>query len=561
VRTYIVKNADDVIPALEDVQTAVEYQGLYAAGLIAYEAAPAFDPSLQVRQENDFPLLWFGLFDQIDRCTLSDQDVNPPQMDWHPSIAPSEYEQALQEIKTQIYQGNTYQVNFTYRLLNTDRPDPWQLFLHLNRAQNPDYGAFIDLPDWSICCASPELFFRLDGDRIESLPMKGTAARGLWSAADRRMARQLQSSEKDRAENIMIVDMVRNDLGRIAKTGSVSVPKLCRVQRYPTVWQMVSVVRARTGKPVSEIIAALFPAASITGAPKHSTMHIISTLETRPRRIYTGTIGYLAPGRQAQFNVAIRTALLDKRTGKTEYGTGGGIVWDSRIDSEANESRLKARILSHRWPSFDLLETLLWTPEDGYVLLDRHLQRMSDSADYFDFSMNRPRVRQELLKAATPFESPYKIRLLMSRSGAVAIESTPFVLPPAERPEIVLAAAAVDSNDVFLYHKTTHRQVYEKGLAQRPGYADVLLFNEKGELTESTIANVVAEQNGQLYTPPRSCGLLAGTCRADMKSRGNLRERIIPIAELDSCDNIYLINSVRGMWRVQISTVETDPGL
>ncbi|MBD3375044.1 aminodeoxychorismate synthase component I, partial [candidate division KSB1 bacterium] len=486
--------------------------------------------------------------------TLFDQDVNPPQMDWQPSIAPSEYEQALREIKTQIYQGNTYQVNFTYRLLNTDRPDPWQLFLHLNRAQNPDYGAFIDLPDWSICCASPELFFRLEGDRIESHPMKGTAARGLWSTADRRMARKLRTSDKDRAENIMIVDMVRNDLGRIAKTGSVSVPELCRVQRYPTVWQMVSVVRARTGRPVSEIIAALFPAASITGAPKRSTMHIIATLETLPRRIYTGTIGYLAPGRQAQFNVAIRTALVDKRTGNAEYGTGGGIVWDSKIDSEAKESRIKARILSHHRPSFDLLETLLWTPEDGYVLLDRHLQRMSDSADYIDFRMNKSNVRQELSRAAKQFESPYKIRLLMSRSGALRIESTPFVLPPAEQPEIVLAVAAVDSNDVFLYHKTTHRQVYEKALAQRPGYSDVLLYNEKNELTESTLANVVVEQNGQLYTPPRSCGLLAGTFRADMKSRAKVRERIIPIDTLDAYDHIYLINSVRGMWQVKLST-------
>ncbi len=554
VSTIIAKCTDEVIPALEQVETAVEHENLYAAGMIAYEAAPAFDPALKVRQEDDFPLLWFGLFDRTARYSLPDEGVNPPAMDWQPSIAPSEYEQALREIKTQIYQGNTYQVNFTYRLLNTDRPDPWQLFLYLNRAQNPDYGAFIDLPEWGICCASPELFFRLDGDRIESHPMKGTAPRGLWSAADGRTARQLRTSDKDRAENIMIVDMVRNDLGRIAKTGSVSVPELCRVQRYPTLWQMVSVVRARTGKPVSEIIAALFPAASITGAPKSSTMHIISTLESLPRRIYTGTIGYMAPGRHAQFNVAIRTALVDKRTGNAEYGTGGGIVWDSRIDSEAKESRIKARILSHHQPSFDLLETLLWTPEDGYFLLDRHLQRMSDSADYFDFKMDRPHVRQELFKAAKRFELPHKIRLLVSRSGAMRLESAPFVLPSAEQPVTVLAAAPVGSGDVFLYHKTTHRQVYKKALAQRPGAADVVLFNEKNELTESTFANVVLEQNGHLYTPPRSCGLLAGTYRAELISRAKIHERIIPIAELDSYDRLYLINSVRGMWQVKLST-------
>ncbi len=267
-------------------------------------------------------------------------------------------------------------------------------------AQDPPYGAFLDTGEWVICSASPELFFRLDGARIECRPMKGTAARGRTQAEDLAQARALQASEKERAENVMIVDMVRHDLGRVAQTGSVKVDRLFEVERYPTIWQMTSTVEAQTEAGLGDIFRALFPPASITGAPKVRTMQIIAELERLPRRLYTGTIGFLAPGRRAQFNVAIRTLLVNRPTGCAEYGVGSGITWDSDPEAEWQECRTKARILAPPVPAFSLLETMRWTPEEGYYLLERHLERLQDSALYFGFRFDLTALRLELERLA-----------------------------------------------------------------------------------------------------------------------------------------------------------------
>jgi para-aminobenzoate synthetase/4-amino-4-deoxychorismate lyase len=398
------------------------------------------------------------------------------------------------------------------------------------------------------------LFFRLEGDRLESRPMKGTEKRGLTPEDDRNQAKRLQDSEKNRAENIMIVDMIRNDMGRIAISGSVVPERLFEIERYPTVWQMVSTVTSQTRAALSDIFTALFPCASITGAPKPRTMDIIAREETTPRRIYTGTIGYLAPGRRAQFNIAIRTVLVDRPAGTAEYGVGGGIVWDSETGNEYEECWLKAKVLTDSPPVFDLLETLLWTPADGIFILARHLHRLAESAEYFDIPLSIPFLRSRLNVECSTFnvQFPLRIRLRVARDGKITLESTPLDLRNASSPvRVRLAAKPVDPGDRFLYHKTTHRAVYEQAKAGVEDCDDVLLWNPAGELTESTIANIVVERNGELLTPPVRCGLLPGTYRAELLEQGNIREAILPVSELSPSDKIHLINSVR-KWREAI---------
>jgi len=331
------------------------------------------------------------------------------------------------------------------------------------------------------------------------------------------------------------------------------VPSLFDVHRYPTVWQMTSTVRAKTQAPLDEIFKALFPPASITGAPKARTMEIIDELESSPRRIYTGAIGYAAPGRKMQFNVAIRTILIDKKHNCAEYGVGGGIVWDSQLDSEKAECRIKARALHKPTPDFDLLETILWTPKDDYFLLSYHLRRLMQSAEYFGFRADLQHIESELAKLADKLpKTSHRIRLLVSKIGAVYLESNPLENTPIGFPDIALAASPIDSSNPFLYHKTTNRQVYQDAINAMPCFQDVLLYNEKGEITESTIANIVVELDGELFTPPVICGLLQGTFRAYLLEKNRIHKRVIRIEEIAKCSNIYLVNALRGMHKIRV---------
>ncbi len=543
----------EVLPLLREADRAVRKEGMHAAGFVAYEAAPAFDASFPCRKDGGFPLLWFGLYEEvrrIDRLPCGPQ-ADPPGS-WVPSLSAGEYAARLEAIRRFIRDGETYQVNFTYRLRAETAADPWALFLRITAGAPPPCAAFVDTGRWAICSASPELFFRLNGGEIESRPMKGTAPRGLWSADDLRKAAELRSSEKNRAENVMIVDMVRNDLGRIAACGSVHVPSLFALEKYANVWQMTSTVRARTDASIDRIFAALFPPASVTGAPKRRTLEIIAELETSPRRIYTGAIGYMAPGCKAQFNVAIRTILADRASGRAEYGVGGGIVWDSDPTDEFRECASKARILRPARRDFDLLETMLWTPESGYVLLERHLERLAASAAYFGFDLDPARIRAGLEDLARGLPKvPHRVRLLVARKGSFKVEQERIARASRSFGDVRLAGAPVDSGNVFLYHKTTERRVYEEALRSRPG-GDVLLFNERGEITETPSANVAFEIGGRLWTPPVSCGLLPGTCRAHLLDRGRLRERIVRVEEALRLPAVYLMNSVRGIVRVRI---------
>ncbi len=551
------------------VNKLVEEKKLYAAGFLSYEATPAFDSALYAHKTDTFPLLWFGLFSEPEIITLPEQANSQKfDLDWSPTITPAEYNQAIAEIKQNIRQGNTYQVNYTMRLQANFTADPWLYFLQLAQGQQANYSAYLDLEDFVICSASPELFFRWQDQTITTRPMKGTVARGYSIDGDRQSAKWLQTSAKNRAENVMIVDMIRNDLARVAEPNTVKVPSLFEVEQYPTLWQMTSTVTAQSKATLPEIMTALFPCASITGAPKPSTTKIIKQLEPTPRKIYTGSIGLITPHNSAQFNVAIRTVLIDKKTKQAEYGVGGGIVWDSASASEYEECQIKARVLLNQHQDFKLLETLLWTPQEGYFLLDRHLRRLQQSAQYFQFPLDLAAVEQQLLvKANTLANYPYKVRLLISKNNQIRIEAISLNQNQENQHKtnqhhdnqaikLGIAAQPIKIENPFLYHKTTNRDIYRLARQSQPECDDVLLWNQQQEITESCIANVVFKINDQLLTPPVECGLLAGTFRDYLIDQGKIKESKLKLTELKDCESIYLINSVRKWQRARLVNQE-----
>ena len=534
---------DEVHTSLQEIERLVEENNWHAAGFISYEAAPAFDKVLHVLSAVDFPLLWFGLYPE-PRCFQTSEVLKDlgslVKLKWLAGITRESYNTAIEKVKEAIAQGKTYQVNYTMRLTSDFNGGEWNFFLHLAQTQNK-YAAYIDIGRQVICSASPELFFKLDGNKIYSHPMKGTAKRGRTTLEDRGQVEWLYTSVKNRAENVMIVDMIRNDLGRIAEIGSVQVPELFTIEKYPTLFQMTSTVQAKTSASMDKIFTALFPSASITGAPKVSTMKIITELETTPRKIYTGSIGYISPNRKAQFSVAIRTAIIDRENKIAEYGVGGGIVWDSTSADEYSEALLKARVLTEGPRTFDLLESLLWTPEDGYFLRDKHIARMQDSAEYFSFPFSREKFDHQLERLAAHFNSLQRVRILLNNRGEFRTEAKDFQINQKVF-KVCLAEKPVNSNDVFLFHKTTQREMYP---TIPTAFDDVLLFNENNELTEFTIGNLVVETDGELFTPPITCGLLAGTFRSYLLEMGKITERVIPKDELGKCSKIFLVNSVR----------------
>ncbi len=552
---------EDVLPACMEVEKILDRGKGVAAGFLAYEAAPGFDSALHTRPASSIPLAWFGIYEQPEilpsiPLSASAYQVSPH---WTASITRQEYDAAIQAIKNHIASGDTYQVNYTYRLSSSFQGDPLAYFAVLARAQKALYTAFVHTGRFVILSASPELFFSLQGQRISSRPMKGTAPRGRTLEEDQEQSAWLRGSGKNQAENVMIVDMVRNDIGRIARIGSVQVPELFTVEKYPTLWQMVSTVTGETSAGLSDICQALFPPASITGAPKPRTMQIIAGLETTPRQVYTGCIGYYSSARQAQFNVAIRTVLLDQTTGLLEYGVGGGITWDSLDSAEFEECQTKAKILTVQIPSFSLLESLLWTAEEGYFLLEYHLARLSDAAAYFSYSLDLAAIRRRLVEQSGAFgPGAWKVRILVDECGQITIEAAALPLAePQSRLRICLAPKPVDSSDPFLYHKTTHRRIYEQARASCPDeggrpWDDVLLWNERGEVTEACTSNILVELDGILYTPPVSCGLLPGTYRAWLLDMGNVKEKVVHIDDLPKCQRVYLINSVRKQREAQI---------
>lgn len=564
-----VRRLDEVRSTLEDVGRRVESENLWAVCVVAYEAGPAFDSALAAHAPGADPqappLLWVGLFPPPDlRAELSGPPpAHPPaipQDRLEPSISRDEFLDAFDRIQDHIRAGDTYQANYSFRLrapfpAGSDTA-PWDLFHRLVGRGDAPYAAYVDLGSHVVVSASPELFFQQDGQTVTSRPMKGTAPRGRTLREDLVHAERLKESPKERAENLMVVDMIRNDLGRVARPGTVQVPELFTVERYPTVLQMTSTVTAETDHDPVDVLAALFPCASITGAPKISTSRILAALEPDPRGVYTGSVGYLAPGRKAGWNVAIRTATVDRERGRLEYGVGGGIVADSDGSREYDECRLKAQVLVRDRPEFELLETFFF--HDGFWLLVEHLERFKSSVVYFDFPWKPVALRKQLEWTAWDLgKSRHKVRLTYSRRGEFHVTTEPLSEEAAGRPEeapeaplfLAVAEKPVSSDDVFLFHKTTHRRVYDQARTAHPQADEVILTNERGELTEGTRFNLVLDLDGELVTPPVSSGLLAGAFRAWLVREGELQEKVLFQEDLLRADAIWLINSVRGFRR------------
>lgn len=545
----------DVVPMLKAAETFVTEQEGYAAGYIAYEAAPAFDRALQTHAPGGLPLLMLGLFDAPQRLSEPPltASANAQAANWRMTTGREQYIAHLANIREQIALGNTYQVNYTTRLTADRALDAAALFADI--AADAPYAALLEFSGHSIVSASPELFFRLDGAGLRCEPMKGTAERGLTTETDKAQASTLQASTKNRAENVMITDMIRNDLGRVARPGSVTAASLYDLRKFPTVWQMTSSVTALSDNTISDIFAALFPSASITGAPKASSMQLIKRLEDTPRNVYTGAIGWIGPNRTAQFSVAIRTALIEHATKTATYGVGGGIVWDSKPDDEYRECLAKSRVLATTSDdrNFQLLETLRWTPDSGFHLLDYHLDRLVASADYFDFCCDRQSILAQLNAAmATATAAALRVRLTVTRAGIATITMQNLSLP-GKHTVLHIAKKPIDTGSPFVYHKTTQRRLYNEALDDVGPADDVLLWNESGEITESSIANVVVRFGNKWVTPPVHCGLLAGTERRHSLSVGKITEEVVTLEQLRAADEIGLINSVRGWYPAELA--------
>ena len=539
----------DVLPVLKAAEAASK-SGHWVAVMLCYEAAPAFDAALKTRSPGELPLAWAAVFDHPSQDTPNN-DSGPYQAgQWTPRVSREEFGNAIARIRELIACGDTYQVNYTFPLTAKFSGDSRSWFRNLSEAQGATYCAYFDLGRFKVLSLSPELFFETNGRTILTRPMKGTIKRGRWPEEDKYLAGKLEQSAKDRAENVMIVDLLRNDLGRVSVNGSVRVTKLFDIERYETLWQMTSTIEAtlREDLTLPELMRGLFPCGSITGAPKVRTMEIISELEPYPRGVYTGTLGFLRPGGNATLNVAIRTVVIDSDFGEATFGIGGGITYDSTAESEYEECLVKSSFLNKTHVEFQLLESMLL--ENGeWFLLERHLGRMKATAAYFGFSFEETEVSSELNRISSNRSTGrWKVRLLSTKDGSCNAEAIELRTPCEEPLRVGLAAEPVNTNDRFVFHKTTNRVVYEKALASRGDRDDVILWNEKGEITESTIANVVVVVGDDYLTPPQASGLLAGTFREELLANGKIRERLIYREELKQAREIYLINSVQ-KWR------------
>ncbi|MEM9464902.1 MAG: bifunctional anthranilate synthase component I family protein/class IV aminotransferase [Actinomycetota bacterium] len=539
-----------------DAAEEANRRGLWVVGMVSYDAAPAFDDALRSLRADDVPLAAFAAFEEATPASLpigGDFEVGR----WQATRLRRGYEADIRRVKELIAAGETYQVNYTMRLEAEFSGDPLGFFAAMARAQrSADHLAYLDLGDRAACSASPELFIRRTGRTVESRPMKGTRPRHPDPAEDERLAAELTSSEKDRAENTMIVDMVRNDLGRIGDIGSLRTRDLHTVESYSTVHQLTSTVEVDTDAGLFELFAATFPGASITGAPKVNTAGFIADLERTPRGLYTGAIGALAPGGDLEFNIAIRTAWIHRAFGRATYGVGGGVVWDSDPTAEWNEAHDKARVLYRADRPFRLLETIAWDPGTGAVLLQRHLDRLAVAATHFGFDLDLDDVRRRLDEIDG--DEPTNLRVLVGTDGTVEIERRAMPTVADDR-RVVFDVRPIDRGDEFLRHKTTRRQRYDDARARVPDAYDVLLWNRLGELSESTVANLVIERDGDYLTPPDDAGLLPGTLRAELLDAGRIREHTITLDDLRSAERVWLINSVRGWVEVDVDFT-TVPG-
>ena len=599
VERLICNPADDPATFFSKAREKME-QGFFLAGYLGYEFGYMLEPSLaesfrsRSAPENTcgaLPIADLGVFSKpqtynhLDGSfagsesglseSVTDSGATFTIDNMRVNLAREKYLEAIKRIKSYIETGDTYQVNYTLKLLFDFTGSISEFYRSLRRNQSVSYGGMIKNGETAILTFSPELFFRKKGNFIDVRPMKGTMLRGRTNEEDKKFADFLHHDIKNRSENVMIVDLLRNDLGRLSRMGKVNVQSLFDVETYETLHQMTSSIKGELNPHLSleEMFKALFPCGSVTGAPKIRTMEIIRELEAEDRGVYTGAIGFISPEGDAVFNVPIRTVVLQGDKG--EMGIGSGIVWDSDPVGEWEESLLKGKFLSKPAPEFKLIETMLWHPESGYWLLDLHLERLTGSAYYFFYPYVLDKIIAELHELAEGFNNkPLKsrrVRLTLSRAGEIEIthselpdNSLPVTDPEAvlenenfsELPEVVFSGKNSDSTSRYLYHKTTLRKLYdaERNQAVAKGYYEVLFLNEKGEVTEGSYSNIFLQKEGKLITPPVLCGLLPGVLRKYLLQQYPylVEEASFTLEDIGLADALYVGNSVRGLVRVKL---------
>lgn len=564
----------DVPGALRRIEEALA-AGRYVAGFLAYELGYVLEPKLAhlLPKKRKVPLVWFGVYAEPDVMTsrqVADwlashtlthtYEFTDVTLAW----ARDAYISRFARVQEMIRAGDIYQLNLTFKARFALSGSPLAFYRDMRQRQRVAYGGIVDTGAATVLSASPELFIEQHGRVIETRPMKGTSSRAGREDADAEQRRILSTDVKQRAENLMIVDLMRNDLGRIAEIGSVSVTDLFTVETFRTLHQMTSGVRAtlKEGIGLRELLDAIFPPGSVTGAPKIRAMELIREIETEPRGVYCGGIGYIAPTGHSVFNVAIRTPVVF-RDGTGEMGIGSGVVYDSEGAKEYDECLLKLRFLTDPPKSFELIETLLYDGEKGYVLRERHLERLSASARFFHFPYDAAAVAAALDGQVRGKEKErLRVRLLLAEDGRVSISSTP--LPPQPEDWVmryVISDTRLSVDNPFLYHKTTRRELYDtewQAAHETRGADEVIYLNEAGELAEGSRTTIFIKKDGKLLTPPLEAGLLPGTLRAELLATGGAEEARLTMTDLDTADAVYLGNSVRGLVRATPLGAVTD---
>jgi para-aminobenzoate synthetase / 4-amino-4-deoxychorismate lyase len=527
---------------------AARARGLHAAGFLTYEASEALEPSAWQRPAGgESPRLWFGLFERYEQIPDVPALLPDPAGAWagtpQPWITRDQYGEQIARVAALIEAGDIYQANLTFRAWVRHAGSPAALYALLRGRAAAGYGALVSTGDQWLLSFSPELFFSVEAGQLTARPMKGTAVRGATEAEDHALAERLASDPKQRAENLMIVDLMRNDLSRVARPGSVAVPQLFHVERYPTVHQMVSTVTADLAEGLDAIDAliSLFPCGSITGAPKLRAMQVIGEVEGAARNIYTGAIGRLDASGDAMFNVAIRTLMLDPSSDAAVIGLGSGVVADSNPEEEWQECLAKGAFVTAGEVPFDLIETMAFDADSGIPLLERHLARMKASAQLFGFTFDRHMVRNELQAATFRLSKATRVRLLLARSGAIAIGVAPMPEAPAGPVQVAIAPLGVAPGDFRLRHKTSRRDFYVR---DRQAF-ETIYTDRQGYLTEGSFTSIFVDRNGTLITPPLTRGLLPGVLRAELIETGRAVEG--DLRPEDLAGGFFIGNALRGL--------------
>ena len=555
----VASTLDEVRPALAALRAAVR-GGAHAAGYLAYEAGQALDPKLEPdARVGDGPLLWFGLFegyDLVDAATLADP-AGAVAGEVRPRISREAYLEAAAEVREGLFAGDYYQANLTFGCDVAVGGSPLALYARLREGSRAGWGGVVRHPGGALVSLSPEQFFTLRAGTLNARPMKGTAARDPDLAQDRLLAEELAADPKQRAENLMIVDLLRNDLARVSETGSVAVPRLFVVETYPTVHQMVSEVSAtlRPGLDAVDVIETIFPCGSVTGAPKIAAIKALRRLEPELRGAYTGSMGWIEPpsldgSGDASFNVLIRTLELhDERPGTARIGLGSGLVVDSEMGEEWAECLLKGRYVNAARPRFDLIETMRFDAEHGIAELDRHLDRLGNGAETFGFKFDRHGARNELQAATFRRKDRAMVRLLLSPTGAMAIQ-VKRLERPADGPVLVtLQPMPVAADDVRLRFKTTDRRFYDEARRANPTF-ETIFVDAEGRLTEGSFTNIFVERDGRLLTPPATRGLIPGILRSKLIDEGRAVEAELRREDLG--EGFFVGNILRGLMAARL---------